>query len=107
MFLPLLIILHAILLAFTVVGQAYGTALDQHFGYGKPILHAADSEGREALYYDVPFFQDTDTLNHAHIVNKQITEFGIDPDYKVDLLQEDLLKNEDTIIEYARKLLKQ
>ena len=40
-------------------------------------------------------------------VNKQITEFGIDPDYKVDLLQEDLLKNEDTIIEYARKLLKQ
>lgn len=40
-------------------------------------------------------------------VNKQITEFGIDPDYKVDLLQEDLLKNEDTIIEYARKLLNQ
>ena len=40
-------------------------------------------------------------------VNKQITEFGIDPDYKVDLLQEDLLKNEDTIIEYARKLLEQ
>lgn len=40
-------------------------------------------------------------------VNKHITEFGIDPDYKVDLLQEDLLKNEDTIIEYARKLLKQ
>ena len=30
-FRPLLIILHAILLAFTVVGQAYGTALDQHF----------------------------------------------------------------------------
>ena len=43
-FRPLLIILHAILLAFTVVGQAYGTALDQHFGYGKPIRHAADSE---------------------------------------------------------------
>ena len=76
-FRPLLIILHAILLAFTVVGQAYGTALDQHFGYGKPILHAADSEGRDALYYDVPFFQDTDTLDHAHIINKQITDEGI------------------------------
>ena len=39
--------------------------------------------------------------------NQQITEFGIDPDYKVDLLQEDLLRNEDTILEYARRLLNQ
>jgi len=40
-------------------------------------------------------------------VNKQVTEFGIDPDHRVDMLQTDQQRNEDTIIEYARKLLNQ
>ncbi len=38
--------------------------------------------------------------------DKNHTEFGIAPDHKVDLLQEDVLKGEDTIIEYARRLLR-
>lgn len=37
--------------------------------------------------------------------NRQHTEFGIDPDYKVDLSQSDLLQGFDTIIERARQLL--
>ena len=37
---------------------------------------------------------------------RQSTEFGIDPDYKVDLAQEDFRRGEDTLIEYARKLLR-
>lgn len=37
---------------------------------------------------------------------KQHIEFGIDPDYKVDMREEDALKGMDTIIEEARKLLK-
>lgn len=37
---------------------------------------------------------------------KKSTEFGIDPDYKVSLSQDDLLRGEDTIIEYARTLLR-
>ena len=36
---------------------------------------------------------------------RQTTEFGITPDYEVSLRQEDFLRGEDTIIEYARKLL--
>ena len=36
----------------------------------------------------------------------QSTEFGIEPDYPVELLFEDVLRGEDTIIEYARKLLR-
>lgn len=39
--------------------------------------------------------------------NKQCTEFGIDPDYSVSLQQADVLKGEDTIIEFARQLLAQ
>lgn len=39
--------------------------------------------------------------------NKQSAEFGIEPDYNVQLLQSDLEKGEDTIIEFARKLLAQ
>ena len=35
----------------------------------------------------------------------QSTEFGIAPDVKVDLLQEDFLRGEDTIIETARSIL--
>lgn len=38
--------------------------------------------------------------------DKQSTEFGIEPDYNVALSQSDLLRGEDTIIEYARRLLK-
>lgn len=37
---------------------------------------------------------------------KQITEFGIEPDYNVSLTDDDFLKGEDTIIEFARKLLR-
>ena len=36
---------------------------------------------------------------------RQSTEFGIDPDYQVSLTQQDFLKGEDTIIEFARKIL--
>lgn len=39
--------------------------------------------------------------------NRQSTEFGIAPDYSVSLTQEDFLRGEDTIIEFARKLLSQ
>ncbi|MBQ6032971.1 MAG: S41 family peptidase [Prevotella sp.] len=38
--------------------------------------------------------------------DKKSTEFGIQPDHHVALLQSDLLKNKDTIIEYARSLVK-
>lgn len=38
--------------------------------------------------------------------NRQMTEFGIDPDYKVDMTSSDLEKGKDTIIEFARQLLK-
>lgn len=38
--------------------------------------------------------------------DKKSTEFGIDPDFKVDMTMEDVLKGEDTIIEFARKKLK-
>lgn len=39
-------------------------------------------------------------------VHKNHTEFGIQPDIKVDMKAEDLLKNKDTLIEYARDFLK-
>ena len=38
--------------------------------------------------------------------DKKSTEFGIEPDHKVSLSQEDLLRGEDSIIEYARRILK-
>ena len=37
--------------------------------------------------------------------NKQMTEFGIDPDYKVDISSSDFSRGRDTIIEFARQLL--
>lgn len=37
--------------------------------------------------------------------NKQMTEFGIDPDYKVNLTSEDFHRGKDTIIEFARHLV--
>lgn len=40
-------------------------------------------------------------------INRQSTEFGIAPDYNISLTQEDFLKGKDTIIEFARNLLKQ
>lgn len=39
--------------------------------------------------------------------NRQSTEFGIDPDVKVDLKIEDLIRGKDTIIERARKMANQ
>ena len=39
--------------------------------------------------------------------NKSSTEFGIDPDYNVGLTQEDLSRGKDTIIEFARQLLRE
>jgi len=39
--------------------------------------------------------------------NRQSVEFGIDPDYYVSLKMEDFLRGEDTIIEFARKILAQ
>lgn len=38
-------------------------------------------------------------------VNKQSTEFGIDPDYRVDISHEDFLRGKDTIIEFARRII--
>ena len=38
---------------------------------------------------------------------RQSTEFGIDPDYYVSLSDEDVLKGHDTIIEFARQLLRE
>ena len=38
--------------------------------------------------------------------DKKSTEYGIQPDHRVSLLQSDLLRNRDTIIEYARALVK-
>jgi C-terminal processing protease CtpA/Prc len=40
-------------------------------------------------------------------VNKQSTEHGIAPDVNVQLSPDDLLKGEDTIIETARRLLRE
>ena len=37
---------------------------------------------------------------------KQSTEFGIAPDYKVDITDEDFARGEDTLIEFAREILK-
>jgi hypothetical protein len=37
--------------------------------------------------------------------NKQQTEFGIEPDYNVQLTDEDTRKGIDTIIEAARKII--
>ena len=37
--------------------------------------------------------------------DKQMTEFGIDPDYKVSLASKDFARGKDTIIEFARKLI--
>ena len=37
--------------------------------------------------------------------NRQQTEFGIDPDYYVALSEADYVKGEDSLIEFARKLL--
>ncbi len=72
---PLLVILHAILLAFNVLGQVYGSVLDQHFGFGRAIFSAAP--GGDALYYGSPPVDDAETLAHAHSISKRITDEGI------------------------------
>ena len=38
--------------------------------------------------------------------DRQMTEFGIDPDYKVSLTSEDFARGKDMIIEFARKVIK-
>ena len=38
--------------------------------------------------------------------DKQMTEFGIDPDYKVSLTSDDFARGKDSIIEFARKMIK-
>ena len=38
--------------------------------------------------------------------DRKMTEFGIDPNHKVDLTSEDFARGRDTIIEFARELLK-
>ena len=38
--------------------------------------------------------------------NRQSTEFGIDPDHFVSLTDDDFLRGRDTLIEYARQLLR-
>jgi hypothetical protein len=38
--------------------------------------------------------------------DKQLTEFGIEPDYKADLHDLDFLGGRDTMIEFARRLLR-
>ena len=38
--------------------------------------------------------------------DKQMTEFGIDPDHNVSLTSEDFARGKDTIIEFARKMIK-
>ena len=38
---------------------------------------------------------------------RQSTEFGIDPDYHVDMTSDDFQKGRDTILEFARQLLRQ
>lgn len=37
---------------------------------------------------------------------RNLTEFGIDPDYKVSLTAEDMARSKDTIIEFARRLFR-
>ncbi len=37
--------------------------------------------------------------------NRQSTEFGIDPDYDINLTYDDFIRGKDTLIEFARKLL--
>lgn len=39
--------------------------------------------------------------------NKVLTEFGIEPDHKIDLTDADFLRGKDTIIEFARTLINQ
>ena len=37
--------------------------------------------------------------------DRQTTEFGIEPDYRVSLDNADMLRGRDTIIEYARRII--
>ncbi len=46
------------------------------------------------------------SANPMYDRNKEMTEFGIAPDHKVDITGSDFAKGRDTIIEYARTLLK-
>lgn len=48
-FIPLLAILSAMALMFSVIGGAYGPSLDRHFGYGRISTKSVD-DNRSGLY---------------------------------------------------------
>lgn len=78
-FIPLLAILSAMALMFSVIGGAYGPSLDRHFGYGRISTKSVD-DNRSGLYYETPFDVengDKAVLNHAHSISKTITDEGI------------------------------
>lgn len=78
-FIPLLAILSAMALMFSVIGGAYGPSLDRHFGYGRISTKAVD-DNRSGLYYETPFDVengDKAVLDHAHSISKTITDEGI------------------------------
>lgn len=59
-FIPLLAILSAMALMFSVIGGAYGPSLDRHFGYGRISTKSVD-DNRSGLYYETPFDVETVT----------------------------------------------
>ena len=73
----------------TVIGDRTGG------GCGLP-FHAELPNGWSVRFSSSPMLNE----------NKEITEFGIDPDIKIDIIESDQLKNIDTIIEEAIKYLK-
>lgn len=78
-FIPLLAILSAMALMFSVIGGAYGPSLDRHFGYGRISTKSVD-DNRSGLYYETPFDVengDKAVLDHAHSISKTITDEGI------------------------------
>ena len=72
----------------TVVGDATGGGAGMPFSSSIP-------NGWSVRFSACPMYD----------IQKQDTEFGISPDVRVDLLQSDLLRGEDTIIETARAIL--
>lgn len=72
----------------TIVGDRTGGGAGMPFSSSLP-------NGWSVRFSAVPMYD----------AQKQSTEFGIEPDYHVDLLQADVTRGRDTIIEYARALL--
>ena len=65
-------------------------------GAGLPMSNSLPN-GWVVRYSSVPMYD----------ADRQCTEFGIDPDYNVQLTDEDMARGKDTIIEFARHLLAQ